>query len=576
MPSADVAARVSADVLGVDAALLDGIGSLVCVIDGEGNILRFNRACERLTGYTRDEVRQRPLWEVLVPADEVETVKEVVRRLVEGRLPAESESHWTTKRGERRLIRWSNAVLSGGDCRAYMLVTGVDMTDQRRAEEQRDQLLVQERRAREAAEQAERRAAFLAEAARVLSAAFEDPVRVLHALSHLAVPYLATWCAVRIVGDHGILTTPVFAHVDPQKQARLARLEPHVFTLPAGLALPAAVADGRSLLVNGGASCLAQFSSAFPKLEGPVRRRAAAILLDAGMASFMMVPLAARGRLFGAMLFVSADERCPYGSTQLGLAEALAARAALALDNARLYLEAQRALQAREDFLLVASHELNTPLTSLQAAVQALLGRARAAPLDAGAPPFTSLLGIVERSTARLGMLVDDLLDIARFTAVPPVPTLEEVDLRAVVAEAVERSADALRRAGCGVSQDVQGSTVGRWDRRWLVRIMGHLLSNAAKYGGGTPIEVSLDGDRHAVRLVVRDHGIGISADEQARIFERFERAVPVRHYGGFGLGLWLVRRLVETLGGAIRVESRLGEGATFTVELPRRAPEGA
>jgi len=176
----------------------------------------------------------------------------------------------------------------------------------------------------------------------------------------------------------------------------------------------------------------------------------------------------------------------------------------------------------------------------------------------------------VERSSARLGALIDDLLDIARFTATPPIPSLEEVDLSAVLAEATERSAEALQRARCPLSQAVHGPMVGRWDRRWLVRIVGHLLSNAAKYGGGQPIEVRADGDEHAVRLVVRDHGIGISAKEQARIFERFERAVPVRHYGGFGLGLWLVRQLVETLGGAVRVESRLGDGATFTVELPR------
>jgi signal transduction histidine kinase len=166
-------------------------------------------------------------------------------------------------------------------------------------------------------------------------------------------------------------------------------------------------------------------------------------------------------------------------------------------------------------------------------------------------------------------------LDIARFTATPPIPSLEEVDLRAVLAEAIECSADVLRNAGCALSQAVEGPMVGCWDRRWLVRIVGHLLSNAAKYGGGQPIDVRARGDERVVRLVVRDRGIGISAEEQARIFQRFERAVPVRHYGGFGLGLWLVRRLVETLGGAIRVESRVGEGATFTVELPRPAPEG-
>jgi signal transduction histidine kinase len=100
-----------------------------------------------------------------------------------------------------------------------------------------------------------------------------------------------------------------------------------------------------------------------------------------------------------------------------------------------------------------------------------------------------------------------------------------------------------------------------------------NLLSNAAKYGRGAPIDVDLEGSAEVVRLTVRDHGIGIATEQQARIFERFEKAVSIRHYGGFGLGLWSARRMVEALGGAIRVESRVGEGAAFTVELPRGVP---
>ena len=562
---------------GFSSALLDVLGALVCVIDHEGRIFRFNRTCERLSGYTIDEVRQRPFWELLVPNDEVEGVKEVVRYLVKERRPNQWENHWITKTGERRLICWSNTVLcNDGGHLDYILGTGIDITERRRAEEERDRLLVDERRERETAVQAEGRATFLAEAGRVLSDAFEDPGHLLSKLAGLAVPYLASWCAIRIVGEHGIVTTPVFIHVDPKKQARPAKLGARVFTLPAMQALPAALVEGRSLLINGGASCLEHFSAAFPNLKGAIRTQAAAILRNAGIASLMMVPLGARGRLFGAMLFVSADERCHYGPTQLVLAEALAARAAIALDNARLYRDAQWALQAREDFLVIASHELKTPLTSLQLAVQALLRRTRVASAGEAAPCSTPLLAAVERSTARLGTLVDDLLDISHFTSDPPVPALQEVNLRAVVADAVERSADVLLRAGCVVSQTVAGPTDGRWDRGWLVRIVGQLLSNAARYGGGLPIEIGLHGGERAVELTVRDHGIGISARAQARIFERFERGAPVQHYGGFGLGLWLVRRLVETLGGAIRVESRVGEGATFTVELPRCGPEAS
>jgi signal transduction histidine kinase len=267
------------------------------------------------------------------------------------------------------------------------------------------------------------------------------------------------------------------------------------------------------------------------------------------------------------MTFGLADPSREYGGDHLVLAQTLAARAALALDNAVLYREAQEAAKAREDFLVVASHELRTPLTTLRLAVGALLQRERTA--EAGACPDALLHG-VERSTQRLCALVDDLLDISRLTSDPPAPVLEEVDLYDVI----ETSAELLRCAASTVELRHHGSTSGRWDRQWLCRIVSNLLSNAAKYGAARPIEIDVEGGDDLATIRVRDHGIGIAREEQARIFQRFERAVSVRHYGGFGLGLWIVRKMTEALGGSVRVESRQGAGASFTVELPKRGPD--
>ena len=149
------------------------------------------------------------------------------------------------------------------------------------------------------------------------------------------------------------------------------------------------------------------------------------------------------------------------------------------------------------------------------------------------------------------------------------------MDLAALTRDTVGRMSEALARAGSEVKLLADATVPGKWDRVRLEQVVGNLLSNAAKYGRGQPVEVRVEqGLDGRARLVVKDHGIGIAPEDQARIFERFERAVSVRHYGGFGIGLWIVREIVQALGGTIEVESALGKGATFTVTLPRRGPD--
>jgi signal transduction histidine kinase len=127
-----------------------------------------------------------------------------------------------------------------------------------------------------------------------------------------------------------------------------------------------------------------------------------------------------------------------------------------------------------------------------------------------------------------------------------------------------------MTEAGCELSYQAPLRPVtGNWDRLRLEQVVTNLISNAIKYGPRKPIELRIEQSDGTARLTVRDQGIGISEHDQARVFEPFERAVSVRHYGGFGLGLWITRKIVEAHGGAIRVQSRPGEGSTFVVELP-------
>jgi signal transduction histidine kinase len=248
--------------------------------------------------------------------------------------------------------------------------------------------------------------------------------------------------------------------------------------------------------------------------------------------------------------------------------------AALSEERGRLYLEEQEAVRRRDDFLSIAAHELKTPLTSLQLHLQGLMSQVRQAVQVMPPERVANKLESANMQTQRLGKLVNELLDISRVAQGQLLGKLEDVELVTLVRGVVERSREALARAECPIELYATGSVVGHWDTMRLEQVVGNLLTNAMKYGSGKRIQVTVDSDATHARLKVQDEGIGIDPEDAQRIFERFERAVSVRHYGGFGIGLWLVREIVQALGGTVQVESVLGQGALFTVTLPLRGPE--
>jgi signal transduction histidine kinase len=280
------------------------------------------------------------------------------------------------------------------------------------------------------------------------------------------------------------------------------------------------------------------------------------------------------GELFGEDEERLASFVCILAGAALENAEGFERMAALSEERGRLYREEQEAVRRRDDFLSIAAHELKTPLTSLQLHIQGLMSQVRQGLERLPPERLGAKLESANLQTQRLGKLVNELLDISRIAQGQLLGHLENVDLVQVVRGVVERSREGLARAECTLRLEMPPSLVGRWDAIRLEQVVLNLLTNAAKYGAGRPIEITVDGDESQARLRVRDEGIGIAEEDAARIFERFERAVSVRHYGGFGIGLWIVREIVQALGGTIEVESAPGQGATFTVTLPRRGPE--
>jgi signal transduction histidine kinase len=291
----------------------------------------------------------------------------------------------------------------------------------------------------------------------------------------------------------------------------------------------------------------------------------------------MVVPLAARNRSLGRITLVAAGSGRRYGNADLAVAEDLGNRVALAIENARLYQKARQAISARDEFLSIASHELRTPLTPLQITFQRLLRDRSRERLDkVESERLRTMLTRSERQVHRLTALIDNLLDVSRISSGRLRLQRERLDLGEVVREVVSRFTEELSRAQCATELRIDASVVGDWDRLRVEQVVTNLLGNALKYGAGKPIEIHVGGSQDQAQLSVRDHGIGIEPGSIARIFDRFERAVSSRSYGGLGLGLYITRQIVEAHGGTIRVSSEIGSGSHFVVELPTEAADAS
>ncbi|MBJ6760582.1 GAF domain-containing protein [Myxococcaceae bacterium JPH2] len=406
----------------------------------------------------------------------------------------------------------------------------------------------------------------LAEAGALLGATLETDER-LEPLLRLLVPALAE-AAVLCLGLPGETARVAAAvHVDPTKQVLLTEMLRRYPPEPAssGRGLPGAlmaIATERTVLASDEALTLGARDAEHARMLSALRPHC-----------FLAVPLVARGRVIGVLALLRSDVARAFSAEEEQLTEELADRTALCVDNARLLRESREAVRLRDEFLGIASHELKTPLTPLSLKVQMLQKQLEVLTTQGKTLPVERVaetLEVVQRQVRRLTSLVDNLLDVSRITAGRLRLELEEMDLASVAAEILYRFAPSAAQHETTLELHAPVPVVGRWDRLRLEQVVTNLLSNALKYGAGNPISLSVESDGRLARLTVRDGGIGISREDLARIFERFERAVSDRHYGGLGLGLYITRQIVEAFGGNVRATSVLGEGSTFILELPR------
>jgi len=278
-----------------------------------------------------------------------------------------------------------------------------------------------------------------------------------------------------------------------------------------------------------------------------------------------------RGKLVGVLTLGSTQPGWRYGQDDLVLGEGLAARVAQALDSAHLYKDAQDQLQVRDEFLAIAAHELRTPTSTLRLLLQSMQHQLQASELTSAT--VERLQRTLAKSVEQCDRLVkfgERVLDVSQIRTGTLTLRTREIDLVELVKQVVNQLEGRLLHAGCTLELNADAPIVGRWDQVRLEEVLMNLLENVIKYAPGSLVTVEVTGTSDAARLLVKDNGPGITPGQEQRIFEPFERAASVDRGGGWGLGLYVCRRVVEAHGGSIHVERASGGGAAFVIELPR------
>ena len=411
---------------------------------------------------------------------------------------------------------------------------------------------------------------FLAEVSTVLASSL-DYETTLAAVARLAVPHVADWCTVDIAEPDGAFRRLAVAHADPAR-AELARELGRLY--PAHLSDDTGVAE---VLRTGRPEVVPVVDRA--RLEGLSRSpEHLDLLLARGLTSSIAAPLIARGRTIGVISFAMAESARAYSDADLPLVEDLARRAALAVDNARLYREARQARaeaeaanRAKDRFLAILGHELRTPLTPVLAEVSALLD-------DPSTPEaFRPVLEMTRRNVQLEARLIDDLLDVSRIARGKLRLRQELVDLHALAEQALAICQPEVAAAGltATLALDAARHHVAG-DPAKLQQVLWNLIRNATKFtpAGGSIAVRTVDAGPDTVAVAVTDSGVGIAPDAMARIFAPFDQGDPsvTRRFGGLGLGLAIGRSLAEAHGGQLTAASPGPDrGATFTLELPTR-----
>lgn len=516
-------------------SVLEGTTDFVSFSDEEGRILYMNAAGRRMLGIGAEEdVTQLTLSDVHPPWTLGLLLREV--------LPAINQSgSWS---GEVALLARNgreipvHQVLVPHRDREnnidFLSAVARDITEQKRREEQQELII---------------------EASRRLSASL-DYSTTLQNLVEAVVPRLADWCVITALEDEQVHWVAAW-HQDPRQRERLAALvgrhQPLDRTVPVGMHRTLAAEEPE---------LVAQVSEPWLRAAAP-SGDTFEIVRDLHARSALFVPLIARGRTLGAIVCVYADSDRRYQESDLQFVQELAGRAALFIDNARLFEAERNAVRIRDEVLSIVAHDLRNPLGRILMGIEFLLEILEAGQIE------RQQLEIVRRAAQGMNRLIQDLLEVSRIEAGGGLAIQAESQaLEPLLVHACEMFRPEAEAKGLRLDCSFPDTLMVLVDRDRFLQVMGNLLGNAVKFteAGEIAVEAKVDGGE--VQVSVADTGPGIGDEEKAHLFERFWQARQARS-GGAGLGLAITRGIVEAHGGRIWVESEVGRGTTFYFTLP-------
>jgi PAS domain S-box-containing protein len=542
----DEALRTSREWL---STALRSIGDAVITTDTQGRVTFLNPMAAELTGWSAEDAEGRSLSEVFVIVDEHTRapVTNPVEMVLERGAVVGLANHTLLLRtdGTELAIDDSAAPIKSarGELAGVVLVFR-DVTAERRERERRE---------------------FLSRAMLELNASL-DYERTLATVARLAVPRIADWCAVDVVED-GVVRRLAVAHVDRAKVQWVEELQRRY---PPD---PEAPRGAHRVLQTAQAEMIARIS---PELLEAAARDAEhlALIRQLELRSYVAVPMTHADKTFGVITLVMAESGREYDDKDLALATALADRAAIAVENARLFRAAEQARsdavlanRAKDEFLAILGHELRNPLAPIVTALELMK--------QGGDRGHEHERQVIERQVKHVVRLVDDLLDVARIVRGAVALSNERLLVEDVVAKAVELASPLLEERRHSIELELPPGLTLVGDGVRLIQVLTNLLNNAAKYTEPHgKITVRVESDAATVTFRIRDSGMGIAPDMQSRIFDMFVQAPQAidRAQGGLGLGLTIVQSLVRLFGGTVSAHSEgPGQGSEFIVNLPHQ-----